>query len=219
MIESGKQARSLMQGSRYSKCFTAKEQAIEHALMALERRAASLRDNAIVTTQKTAGRVESVVNQVAVTGSRVDLRTKTTLRQVQNLQREAKDLRFVAEHTDTQLSSVATGIQTFTQTQDTINVKIDDLHGVQRATHSQVETLSDVQQAKTQAAKAMEIALETAECKPETPKCPAIRLQPNCKDREGEARPRHPSVEETAEQTRANDRWTHTSGFAGYAER
>lgn len=208
-----------MQGSRYSKCFTAKQQALDHALMALERRAASLRDNAIVTTQKTAGRVESVVNQVAVTGSRVDSRTKTTLRQVQNLQREAKDLRFVAEHTDTQLSSVATGIQTFTQTQETINVKIDDLHGVQLATHSQVETLSDVQQAKTQAAKAMEIALETAECKPETPKCPAIRLQPNCQGREGEARPRHPSVEETAEQTRANDRWTHTSGFAGYAER
>ena len=208
-----------MQGSRYSKSFTAKEQALDHALMALERRAASLRDNAIVTTQKTTGRVESVVNQVAVTGSRVDSRTKTTLRQVQNLQREAKDLRFVAEHTDTQLSSVATGIQTFTQTQETINVKIDDLHGVQRATHSQVETLSDVQQAKTQAAKAMEIALKTAECKLETPKCQAIRLQPNHEDREGEGRPRHPSVEETAAQTGTNGGWTHTGGFAGYAER
>jgi hypothetical protein len=84
-------------------------------------------------------------------------------------------LRFVAEHTDVQLSSATEGIKTFTETniklddvhtaQRTTHVKIDDLHGVQQATHRRVETLSDVQLAKEQAAKAMEIALETAECK------------------------------------------------------
>ena len=144
MIKSGKQARCLVQGSRYSKSFTAKEQALDHALMALEQRAGSLRDNAIMTTQKTAGRVESVVNQVAITDSLVDSRTKTTLCQVLNLQKQAKDMIFVAEHTDKQLSSVATGIQTFTQTLDTINAKIDGLHGLRQATHSQVEMLSDI---------------------------------------------------------------------------
>lgn len=136
-----------------------------------------MRDDAIVTTQKTAENVETVVNKVAVTGAVVDSRTRTTLRQVQSLQKETKDLKFVAEHTDVQLSSVTEGIKTFTKTQDTINVKIDDLHGVQHATHSKVETLSDVQQAKEQAAKAMVIALETAECKSDGLKCPDLETQ------------------------------------------
>jgi len=132
--------------------------------------------------------VETVVNKVAATGAAVDSRTRTTLRQVQNLQKETKYLKFVAEHTDVQLSSVTEGIKAFTKTLDIINmkindvhaaqrithVKIDGLHGVQQATHSKVETLNAVQQAREQAAKAMEIALGTTECKSDGLKCPDL---------------------------------------------
>ena len=129
--------------------------------------------------------VGTVVNKMAITGEVVNSRTRATLRHVQSLQKETKDLRFVAEHNDVQLSSVTTGIKTFTENQDILNVKIsdvhtaqqttivkiDDLHGVQQETHNKVETLTDVQLAKEQAAKAMEIALETAECKSNELKC------------------------------------------------
>jgi hypothetical protein len=179
----------LARGQQYNKHFKEKVQMLDEALVALQARASVLRDDAIVTTQKTAEIVGTVVNQMAITGEVVDSRTRATLRHVQALQKETKDLRFVAEHTDVQLSSVTTGIKTFTENQDIMNVKIsdvhtaqrrthvkiDDLHGVQKATHHKVETLTDVQQAKEQAAKAMEIALETAECTSAELKCSGLR--------------------------------------------
>ncbi|KAI1630225.1 hypothetical protein EDD37DRAFT_645943 [Exophiala viscosa] len=138
----GKQARALARGQLYNKHFKEKVQALDEALVALQERASVLRDNAIVTGQKTAENVQTIVNKVAV----------------------------VTTHTDVQLTSVTEDIKTFNvkmedvhAAQRTTHVKIDDLHGVQQAVHSKVKTLSDVQQAKEQAARAMELALKTAE--------------------------------------------------------
>ncbi len=166
-------------------------QALDKALVSLQARASVLRDGAIVSAQKIAEHVKPVINQVAVTGAIVDLTTKATLHQVEHLQRDTTDLKFHAEQSGVQLSSFAEGMKTFTTTQNTTTVKIDDvhaaqrtthakiddIHGIQQAVHEKVETLSDVQQAKKDAAKAMEIALETAQCKSADPSCSHSDMQ------------------------------------------
>ena len=181
----------MARGQQYNKHFKEKVQALDEALAALQVRASVLRDDAIVTTQKTSENVETIVNQVAVTGEVVESRTRTTLRHVQGLQNETKDLRFIAEHTDVQLSSVTEDVKTFTKTQDTLNVKmddvhaaqrtthvkIDDLHGVQQAVHSRVETLSDVQKAMQHAARALELASAGAECESNGLQCPDLEIR------------------------------------------
>lgn len=216
---SGKQARALARGQQYNNNFKEKLQALDEALLALQNRASVLRDDTIVTNKKTTDNVEAIVQKVAVTGAAVDSRTKTTLHQIESLQQETKDLRFVAEHTDVQLSFATEGINTLTETQKTMNVKmndvhaaqrtthvkINDLHGVQQAVHRRVEVLSDVQLAKEQAAKAMEIALDTAECKFHEQR--GLDLEPKADTyyREEERRQRHIAIEETAQKTPKNN--------------
>jgi len=214
----------LARGQQYNKSFKAKLQALNEALLALQERASVLRDDAIVSNQKTTGNVETIVQKVAITGEAVDSRTKVTLHQIESLQQETKDLRFVAEHADVQLTFATEGIKTFTETQKTMNVKIDDvhdaqrtthvkindLHGVQQEVHRRVETLSDVQLAKEQSAKAMEIALETAECQYHIPRGLGLGHPTNCHYREEKRRQRYFSVETTAQKAPKNYQWTNT---------
>lgn len=230
----GKQARALVRGHHHNKSFQEALQKLDEALAALRDRASALRDGAIVTSRKTSENVETIVNKVAVTGAVVNSRTRTTLHQVQSLQKDTRDMKFIAEHTDVQLSAVTEGIKTFTKTQDSINVKIDDvqvaqrtahvkiddLHGAQRLIHSQVETMSDVQQAKDQAAKAMEIAMETAECKCDGfRKCLGWRCGTDSRFREEKGRQRYPSVEKTAEQARKGQPRIDSGRPLGYPRR
>ncbi|KAJ9616703.1 hypothetical protein H2200_000422 [Cladophialophora chaetospira] len=172
----GKQGRALARGKQYNNRFNEKVKDLDDAIIALQTRVSVLRDEAIVTTKRTTDNVETMVNKVAVTGTYVASRADKTLHKVRSLQREAKDLKFAAEHNDAQLSFVAEGIETFKKSQDkfdnkidivhaaqqTAHVKLRDLHGGQEAINSRVETMSDVQQAKEQAARAVAIALETA---------------------------------------------------------
>ncbi|KAK5055419.1 hypothetical protein LTR84_013169 [Exophiala bonariae] len=181
----GKQARALARGQRYNKRFKDKMQALNEALVSLQARASVLRDDAIVATQKTSKIVETVVDQIAMTGA--DL-TRDTKMNVELLQEQTRSMRYLAENTEVQLTSVALkqdemdvrahvahstthvkidGVRAAINETD---VKIDDIHGFQKATHRRVETLTDVQEAKDQAAKAkdqaakaMMMAFENAE--------------------------------------------------------
>lgn len=187
----GKQARALARGQRYNKRFKDKLEVLNEALVSLKARASVLRDDAIVATQKSSKNVETVVDQIAMTGA--DL-TRATMTNAEMLQEQTKGMRYLGERTEVQLTSVAVKqdemnikidkahiahstthvkIDEVRSAQQKTDVKIDDLHGVQQATHRRVETLTDVQEAKDQAAKAkdqaakaMMMAFENAECKP-----------------------------------------------------
>ena len=172
-----------MSGERYNSDFKEKVNALDKALETLQARASVLRDDALITIRTTTGNVETVVNRMAITGAIVETRSRTVLDHVQNLQDDTKDMRFLTEHIDAQLPVVADGIKNFTVKQDTMNVKMDDVHAGQQTTHvkidnlhtaqqetqSKVETLNYAQQAFEQAVQAMKLATDTAECKFEGP--------------------------------------------------
>lgn len=175
-------------GPQYNKHFNQKLDALDRALDALRDRASILRDSAIVTTKGTVLETQTVVMRLAKTGEDVDVKTQSVLHGVHSLQEQTKDLKVVAEHTGAQVSYVSEGISTFTKTQNALNGKIDDvhnsqqashvkidgIHGVQEAIYDKVEVLSDVQQALAKAAKALEIAGNTAKCKSNVSKCPVL---------------------------------------------
>lgn len=169
----------MIAGPQYNKRFNEKLDALDRALAALRERASMLRDGVIVTTKDTVVETQTVVLRIEKTGQDVGLRTQNVLHEVHSLQEQAKGLKVAAEHNDAQVSRVAEEINSFTETQNTIHVKIDDvhssqqashvkiddMHGVQEAIYDKVEVLGDVQQAITKAARAMEIAVNTAKCK------------------------------------------------------
>ena len=159
MIFKGKQVRGLASalalGPLYTKSFKEKIQALEDGLSALEERVSTLRNGAIVRTEKVVESVETVVNKVGKTGDVVDSTTKATLHHVHGLQSEMKGLNLSADHTSTKVSSITEDIKTLTKSQDETHIKIDHLY--------------ELQQAKDEAKRAMTIVLEettkTSECK------------------------------------------------------
>lgn len=144
-----------MLGPLYTKSFKEKIQALDEALSALQERVSTLRDGAIVKTEKVVESVETVVNKVGKTGDIVDSTTKATLHHVHSLQSEMKGLNLSADRTGLKVSSITEDIKTLAKSQDETHVKIDHLH--------------DLQQAKEEAKRAMMIVLEettkTSECK------------------------------------------------------
>lgn len=144
-----------MLGPLYNKSFKEKIQALDEALGALQERVSTLRDGAIVKTEKVVESVETVVNKVGRTGDIVDSTTKATLHHVHSLQSEMKGLNLSADRTGLKVSSITEDIKTLAKSQDETQVKIDHLHGLQ--------------QAKEEAKRAMMIVLEettkTSECK------------------------------------------------------
>ena len=144
-----------MLGPLYNKSFKEKIQALDDALSALQARVSTLRDGAIVRTEKVVESVKTTVNRVNKTGETVDSTTKATLHHVYGLQTEMKDLNFSADCTSAKVSSITKDMKTLTKSQDETHVKIDHLY--------------DLQQAKDEAKRAMMIVLEettkTSECK------------------------------------------------------
>lgn len=142
-------------GPLYPKPFEEKIQALDEALRALEERVSTLRTGAIVKTEKVVERVETIVNKVGKTGDIVDSTTKATLHHVHSLESGVKDLNLSTDRTGLKVSSIAEDMKTLAKSQDEAQVKIDHLR--------------DLQQAKEEAKRAMEIVLEkttkTSECK------------------------------------------------------
>ena len=144
-----------MLGSLYTKSFKEKIQALDEALGALQERVSTLRDGAIVRTEKVVESIETVVNRAGKTADIVDSTTKATLHHVHSLQSEMKGLTLSADCTTLKVSSITEDMKTLTKSQDETQVKIDHLH--------------DLQQAKEDAKEAMKIVLKettrTSECK------------------------------------------------------
>jgi chromosome segregation ATPase len=151
-------------GPLANKTFSQKLRVLEEAVQSLQARASVLRDGVIVSTHKTGQRTEKVVNKVAATGAVVETRTRATLHHLRTLQSDTQDLKFSAEYTDAQLSSVNAGIKSFSLAQEVANIKLDNVEASQSQAHHKIETLSDLQQVREQASRAIELALETAEC-------------------------------------------------------
>jgi chromosome segregation ATPase len=142
-------------GPLYLKSFKEKIQALDEALSALQGRVSTLRDGAIVKTEKVVERIETMVNKVGKTGDIVDSTTEATLHRVHSLHSEVKDLNLSADRTGLKVSSIVEGMETLTKSHGEAHVKIDHLN--------------DLQQAKEEAKRAMEMVLEqttkTSECK------------------------------------------------------
>ncbi|MCJ1385307.1 hypothetical protein MMC17_008429 [Xylographa soralifera] len=141
-----KQVRALVLGPHYIKSFKDKIQSLDDALGAMQERISTLRDGAIIRTEKVVESVEMVVNKVGRTGDIVDLTTKATLHHVHGLQSEMEGLNHSANHTSTKVSSITEDIRALTKLQEETHVKMDHLH--------------DMQQAKDEAKRAMMIVLE-----------------------------------------------------------
>ncbi|KAL9616245.1 MAG: hypothetical protein Q9160_008871 [Pyrenula sp. 1 TL-2023] len=129
---SWKYPRSLLLGSLYNRSFKEKLQTLDEALNTLEERVSILRDGAIVSAKRIIGGVETVVRRIQKTGEVVDTTTKSTLQHVQD--------------TDAKVASITEGIESIAKSQDETHVKIDHL--------------SDLQQAKEEANRAMKTVLE-----------------------------------------------------------
>ena len=98
-------------GAHYTKSFQEKMQALDEALGALQERVSTLRDGAIVKTEKVVERVETHVH---------------------SLQSEMKGLNLSADRTGLTVSSIAEDVKTLAKSQDETQVKIDHLDDLQQ---------------------------------------------------------------------------------------
>ena len=142
MTPTAKPFPALLLGSRYDKPFKDKLLALDKALDAIQNRVSTLRDGAIVKIEKVVENVETVMNAVEKNG-------EATLQQVYTVQSDVNSLQQSANRADVRVSSMTEDI---------------------KQTHVKLDHLNDLQQAKDDAKRAMEIVLDetakTAQCEP-----------------------------------------------------
>lgn len=138
---------------------------LDKTLADLQARVTVLRDRSISKTKSTVTDMNKLVEEVSDTIKVVNSNASNTLGGIQKIQEEMKDSHFVADHTNIQVSSTAEDVSFLKTIQQIANVKLDEIRSAQNATDSKIEELTDVQRVQAEAARAMALAVKTAEWK------------------------------------------------------